>query len=54
MSSVETKRVKFKAGKFKGEIMRIDADKFDPALHEEATSRPKPAAVPPKGRGKGK
>jgi len=51
---VDTKLVKFKSGKFKGNLMRINADQFDPALHEDApsTSIPKPAE--PKRKGKGK
>ena len=52
---VDTKLVKFKAGKFKGGTMRINAEDFDPAMHEEASAaRPKPAAMPSKGRGKGR
>ena len=48
MPSVKTKRVKFKAGKFK-DVMTINADSFDPALHEEVAP---PKAKPPKAKGK--
>ena len=51
MSKVETKRVKFKEGKFKGEVMTINASDFNPALHESAgAAKPAPKGKPAKGK----
>jgi len=49
MASVPTVRVKFKEGKFKGDVMRINADEFNEALHEAAKPKAaKPKAAKPK------
>ena len=56
MAKIPTVMVKFKEGKFKGEVMRINAqgyeNGFNPSLHE-MVGKPKVAAAP-KGKGKGK